>query len=112
MYKKTLPIFPLKIGVITSESGAALQDILNISSRRFPMTEIVVFPALVQGISAPQSLINALNKAFKAVVDATEESILKSMLYSNTTDSYNGKVYKSLNEYKELFVELLEVEDD
>ena len=55
---------------------------------------------------------NALNKAFKAVVDATEESILKSMLYSNTTVSYNGKVYKSLNEYKELFVELLEVEDD
>ena len=53
-----------------------------------------------------------LNKAFKAVVDATEESILKSMLYSNTTVSYNGKVYKSLNEYKELFVELLEVEDD
>lgn len=55
---------------------------------------------------------NALNKAFKAVVDATEESILKSMLYSNTTVSYNGKVYKSLNEYKELFAELLEVQDD
>ena len=55
---------------------------------------------------------NALNKVFKAVVDATEESILKSMLYSNETVSYNGKVYKSLNEYKELFQELLEVEDD
>ena len=64
MYKKMLPVYPLKIGVITSESGAALQDILNISSRRFPMTDIVVFPALVQGISAPQSLINALNKAY------------------------------------------------
>ncbi len=63
-FKKPLPLFPQKIGVITSESGAALQDILNISARRFPMTEIVVFPALVQGLGAPQSLISALNKAF------------------------------------------------
>lgn len=63
--KRAINPFPKKIGVITSNTGAALQDILNISSRRFPLCEIVIFPALVQSISAPQSLINALDRAYK-----------------------------------------------
>lgn len=63
--KRSIPQFPEKIGVITSDTGAALQDIINISSRRFPLTEIVLFPALVQGINAPKSLISALNRAYK-----------------------------------------------
>lgn len=49
-----------------------------------------------------------INKVFKAVVDATEEAVLNSMLYSSSVESYNGKRYKSLNEYKDLFFDLLE----
>ena len=62
--KRPLPKFPKKIGVITSETGAALQDILQVTSRRYPICDIVVFPALVQGSGAPNSLISALEKAF------------------------------------------------
>ena len=49
-----------------------------------------------------------LNMFFKAVVDATEEAILNSMLHAKPLSSYNGKVYKSLMEYKVLFEDLLE----
>ncbi len=63
--KRPLPIFPEKIGVITSETGAALQDILNILGRRYRLTDIVLFPALVQGSAAPESMISALDKAYK-----------------------------------------------
>lgn len=63
--KRPLPTFPNKIGIVTSDTGAALQDILQITSRRFPLTDIVVFPSLVQGIAAPASLIKALNAAYK-----------------------------------------------
>lgn len=51
---------------------------------------------------------NYLNLAFKAVVDATEEAILNSMLYAKTTKSYTNKEFKSLCEYKKLFEDLLE----
>lgn len=62
--KKSLPSYPQKIGVITSETGAALQDILDISRRRYPLASVTLFPALVQGAGAPNSLINALDKAY------------------------------------------------
>lgn len=62
--KKPLPLYPQKIGVITSETGAALQDILDISKRRYPLASILLFPALVQGAGAPNSLIKALDKAY------------------------------------------------
>lgn len=51
---------------------------------------------------------NYINSAFKAVVDATEEAVLNSMLYAEGITSYNGIYYKSLNEYKKLFEDLLE----
>lgn len=62
--KKPLPKMPRKIGVITSDSGAALRDILNVTSRRFPLAEILLHPALVQGADAPASLIAALDKMY------------------------------------------------
>ena len=49
-----------------------------------------------------------INPLFKAVVEATEEAVLNSMLNATSETSYNGKVYKSLNEYQELFKDLLE----
>jgi exodeoxyribonuclease VII large subunit len=61
-YKKPIPEFPKTIGVITSPTGAALQDIRNIITRRYPSAVIVVCPVLVQGENAPKQLINAVEK--------------------------------------------------
>lgn len=68
-HKKPLPRFPERIGVITSETGAAVQDILNILGRRFPYAQVVLAPVLVQGEGAPTQLIDALQSfnAFKNV---------------------------------------------
>lgn len=58
--KKPLPKIPKTIGVITSPTGAAVRDIINISTRRFPFAKIVVYPALVQGENAASSLISGI----------------------------------------------------
>ncbi|MCH5300712.1 MAG: exodeoxyribonuclease VII large subunit [Ruminococcus sp.] len=60
--KKPIPKFPKTVGVITSPTGAAIQDIKNILTRRFPCVNIVIAPVLVQGESAPQQLVDAVNK--------------------------------------------------
>ena len=59
--KKPLPKIPARIGIITSPTGAAIHDMTNILGRRFPSAEIYLYPALVQGASAPQSLIAGMN---------------------------------------------------
>ncbi len=56
-YKKPLPKIPKRIGIITSPTGAAIRDIINILGRRFPFAEGVLYPALVQGEGAPAQLI-------------------------------------------------------
>lgn len=61
-HKKPLPKFPKTIGVITSPTGAAVQDITIIIRRRFPSADIVLAPVLVQGESAPEQLVRAVNK--------------------------------------------------
>ena len=58
--KKPLPKIPLRIGIITSPTGAALRDMINITRRRFPMAELVLFPALVHGSDAPPQLIEGI----------------------------------------------------
>ncbi len=67
--KKPLPPFPQKIGIVTSPDAAALQDMLNIISRRYPIAEAVIFPCLVQGENAPSSICTALKKADKCNLD-------------------------------------------
>lgn len=59
-HKKPLPKFPKTVGVITSPTGAAVQDIRNILYRRFPCVNIVMCPVLVQGNSAPEQLVRAV----------------------------------------------------
>lgn len=54
--KKPLPAFPERIGVITAPTGAAIRDILNITGRRYPQAQILIYPSLVQGADAPLSL--------------------------------------------------------
>lgn len=59
-HKKPLPAMPMKIGVLTAKTGAALQDIINILSRRYPLATLVLVPTLVQGENAPKSIIHSL----------------------------------------------------
>lgn len=54
--KRPLPRFPRKIGVITAPTGAAVRDILHILGRRWPLAEVILYPALVQGVGAPETL--------------------------------------------------------
>lgn len=58
--KRPLPPFPQKIGLITSPTGAAVRDMLQVLGRRCPSADVVVFPALVQGPGAPESLVTGL----------------------------------------------------
>ncbi len=60
-HKKPIPEIPERIGVITSPTGAAVRDIINVTGRRFPSAEIFVYPALVQGEGAEKSLVKALD---------------------------------------------------
>lgn len=62
-HKKAIPKYPFKIGVVTSSSGAALRDIVSIIKRRWPLASIIVFPCLVQGNEASESIIKALENA-------------------------------------------------
>ena len=59
--KRKLPFMPKRIGVITSASGAAFQDILNVLKRRYPIGEVLLYPASVQGAEAPVSLISGIH---------------------------------------------------
>ncbi|MBQ8837040.1 MAG: exodeoxyribonuclease VII large subunit [Clostridia bacterium] len=59
--KKPLPKIPTRIGVITSPTGAAIRDIINILGRRFPYAKVILYPALVQGAEAAPSLIAGMN---------------------------------------------------
>ncbi|MBO5744961.1 MAG: exodeoxyribonuclease VII large subunit [Clostridia bacterium] len=58
--KRPIPRFPATVGVITSAKGAALQDILNVTGRRWPLADILICPSLVQGESAPAELCEAM----------------------------------------------------
>ena len=60
-HKKPIPKIPESIGVITSPTGAAVRDIINVITRRFPLAKIYLYPALVQGEGAEDSLVSALD---------------------------------------------------
>ncbi|MBI5214897.1 MAG: exodeoxyribonuclease VII large subunit [Ignavibacteriae bacterium] len=58
--KKPIPHYPERIGIVTSPTGAALQDMLNIISRRFPSVEVILFPVKVQGTGASEEIAEAI----------------------------------------------------
>ncbi|MCX8067588.1 MAG: exodeoxyribonuclease VII large subunit, partial [Anaerolineae bacterium] len=60
--KRPLPRFPRRIGVVTSPGAAALRDICNILSRRYPLAEVILAPTLVQGEDAPPQIVAALQR--------------------------------------------------
>lgn len=61
--KKKIPVKPKRVGVVTSATGAALQDILQILSRRAPSLDILILPATVQGAAAAQTIANRIRQA-------------------------------------------------
>ncbi len=64
-HKKNLPLYPMKIGVVTSPTGAALQDILNVVARRYPGARIILEPVKVQGEDAADEISAAIDKFSK-----------------------------------------------
>ena len=63
IYKKKIPKIPNKIGVITAPTGAAIKDIISTIKRRWPLTEIYLFPALVQGEDAKEDIVRQIKRA-------------------------------------------------
>ncbi len=61
-HKKSLPMYPQRIGVVTSPTGAALQDIINVISRRYPGGQIILEPVKVQGADAAEEISRAVDK--------------------------------------------------
>lgn len=62
-HKKPIPRFPKKIGIITAPTGAAIRDILSTIKRRYPLCETILFPALVQGVGAKESIVKQITLA-------------------------------------------------
>lgn len=60
-YKKPIPKYAARIGVVTAPTGAAVQDIRNIAARRNPYVQLILYPALVQGDGAVQSIVNGIH---------------------------------------------------
>jgi exodeoxyribonuclease VII large subunit len=68
--KRELPAFPRRIGVATSPTGAALQDILKVLRRRYPLAQVVLAPCQVQGDGAAETVVEALYALYAQDVDA------------------------------------------
>lgn len=69
MYKQTIPKFAQKIGIVTASTGAAIQDIRNISARRNPYVQLILYPAKVQGEGAAESIVRGIRALEKKKVD-------------------------------------------
>lgn len=62
-YKKQIPKYPKRIGIVTASTGAAIRDILSTINRRFPICETYLFPCLVQGENAPSDIVSKIKEA-------------------------------------------------
>ncbi len=62
-HKRPIPKYPRKIGIITASTGAAIRDILSTIKRRYPICQTILFPALVQGVGAKESIVYQLQRA-------------------------------------------------
>ncbi|MBQ8802427.1 MAG: exodeoxyribonuclease VII large subunit [Tyzzerella sp.] len=68
-YKQPIPKFAKKIGIVTAPTGAAIRDIMNISARRNPYVQLILYPALVQGDGAAASIVKGIEMLEKEGVD-------------------------------------------
>lgn len=69
MYKKPIPKYAKRVGVVTARTGAAIQDIRNISARRNPYVQMILYPAQVQGEGAALSIVNGIRALEQMGVD-------------------------------------------
>jgi exodeoxyribonuclease VII large subunit len=60
IHKKPIPSFPQKIGIVTAKDGAAFKDMISVAERRYPLVELVIAPARVQGSGAAESIVESL----------------------------------------------------
>ena len=60
-YKKSIPAYPRAIGIVTSPTGAAIRDIINVARRRNDKIDMIIYPSLVQGINAAEDIIRGIN---------------------------------------------------
>ena len=60
-HKKSIPLFPEKIGIVTAIDGAAFRDMISVAERRFPLTELVIAPARVQGSGAAKTIAKSIS---------------------------------------------------
>lgn len=68
-YKKSIPPFAMRVGVVTASTGAAVRDIMNISRRRNPYVQLILYPAQVQGEGAKESIVKGIRMLEQAGVD-------------------------------------------
>ena len=68
-YKKAIPPYIRTLGVVTAPTGAAVRDIINIATRRNPYVQIILYPAIVQGDGAAESIIRGIHALEKQKVD-------------------------------------------
>ena len=59
-FKKPIPVFPKRIGIVTAIDGAAFRDLVSVAKRRYPLVELVIAPARVQGSGAAESIVNSI----------------------------------------------------
>ena len=64
-FKKTIPTFPKKIGIVTAIGGAAFQDMISVAERRYPLVELVIAPSKVQGSGAAETIVNSIQRLNK-----------------------------------------------
>lgn len=68
-HKKNIPPYPKKVGIVTARTGAALQDIINISTRRNPYVQLILYPAQVQGEGAAETVAEGIRRLDKLNLD-------------------------------------------
>ncbi len=68
-HKKPIPSYPKRVGIVTASTGAAIQDIINISRRRNPYVQLILYPALVQGQGAAESVVKGIKALDRLGVD-------------------------------------------
>lgn len=68
-HKKAIPAMPKSVGIVTASTGAAIQDIVNISKRRNPYVQLILYPAQVQGMGAAETIVKGIHELDKLGVD-------------------------------------------
>ena len=98
-HKKPLLLYPKKIGVITSPTGAAIKDVINVAKRRNPYIDIIIYPALVQGIGSSSNVIRGIeylekDKKVEVIIIARGGGSIEE-LWSFNDEALARRIYES-----------------